>query len=576
MGGNGGQDDRTNGFSQKKDVHPLRARGTITMGAVLLGELRCIHGFFMSETFDPSLAHVRRALVSVSDKTDIVPFVRFLVEHGVHILSTGGSAAFLRAGGLPVTEVAEYTSFPEILGGRVKTLHPRIHGGLLWERGNAEHRVAVETHGIAPIDLLVVNLYPFTETFTHNADCSTCVESIDIGGTALIRAAAKNYVSVTVVVDPADYSAVIEAMNRYGGATPASLRLRLAAAAYARTAAYDAAIAAWFAQKNGDIFPSRFTVAARLRQTLRYGENPHQQAAFYVSDSAALSLAATTQVQGKTLSYNNLCDADAALELAAVFEQPAAIILKHANPCGCALGTDLENAYMRALSCDPVSSFGGIVAVNRPLDAAVAIAITRTFFEVVLAPNATAEARALFAKKQNLRLLLTGAMPDPYWAGIIMRSVAGGFLLQTRDSGRICPTNLKVVSKRSPSEQELEDMLFAWAVCKHVKSNAIVFVRHRAMVSVGAGQTSRVDSVRVAVWKAAEVARTTGKSMLTGGSVVASDAFFPFPDGLIAAHEAGATAVIQPGGSIRDNEIIQAANARDMAMIMTGMRHFRH
>ncbi len=530
----------------------------------------------MSGTFDPPLAHIRRALVSVSDKTDIVPFVSFLVEHDVHILSTGGTAAVLRAVGLSVTEVAEYTAFPEILGGRVKTLHPRIHGGLLWERDNAEHRVAAETHGIASIDLLVVNLYPFTEAVAHNADGSTCVESIDIGGTALIRAAAKNYVSVTVVVDPADYSAVIEAMTRYGGATPASLRLRLAAAAYARTAAYDAAIAAWFAQKNGEIFPSRLTVAAALRQTLRYGENPHQQAAFYVSDSPAISLAATTQVQGKTLSYNNLCDADAALELAAVFEQPAAIILKHANPCGCALGTDLESAYLRALSCDPVSAFGGIVAVNRPLDAAATTSIARTFFEVILAPDATSEARALFAKKHNLRLLLTGTMPDPYRAGMTLRSVAGGFLLQTRDAGHICRMDLKVVSKRSPSEQELEDMLFGWAVCKHVKSNAVVFVRHRAMVSVGAGQTSRVDSVRVAVWKAAAVARTTGQSMLTGGSVVASDAFFPFPDGLIAAHEAGATAVIQPGGSIRDNEIIQAADDRNMAMVLTGMRHFRH
>ena len=528
-------------------------------------------------SFDSSLVPIRRALISVSDKTDIVSFARFLVEHGVHILSTGGSAAVLRADGIPLTEVAEYTAFPEILGGRVKTLHPRIHGGLLWKRGNAEHAMAIETHDIASIDLLVVNLYPFTEAVAEKADCSACVEWIDIGGTALIRAAAKNYVSVTVLADPADYSLVIEAMTRYSGATPASLRLRLAATAYARTAAYDAAIAAWFARKNNERFPLRLTVSATLHQALRYGENPHQQAAFYVSDSAALGLATITQVQGKTLSYNNLCDADAALELVAAFKQPATVIIKHSNPCGCAIGTDPESSYIRALSCDPISAFGGIVAINRPLDTATATAITRTFFEVILTPDVTTEARALLKKKQNLRLLLTGAMPDPYKTDMTLRSVTGGFLLQTRDTGHICRKDLKVVSKRSPSEQELEDMLFGWIVCKHVKSNAIVFVRHRAMVGVGAGQTSRVDSVRVAVWKAAEIAKNTGHSSPpVRGSVMASDAFFPFPDGLVVAYEAGATAVIQPGGSIKDHEVIQAADDRNMAMVFTGMRHFRH
>ncbi|VBB69431.1 IMP cyclohydrolase / Phosphoribosylaminoimidazolecarboxamide formyltransferase [invertebrate metagenome] len=521
---------------------------------------------------------IRRALISVSDKTGIIAFARFLVERGIEILSTGGSATVLRGAGLAVTEVAEYTAFPEIFGGRVKTLHPRIHGGLLGKRDDDDHAVAMVTHGIEPIDLLVVNLYPFKQAVAHGADFATCVETIDIGGAALIRAAAKNHVWVTVLVDPADYPTAMEAIDRYDGATSASLRRRLATVAYARIAAYDATIAAWFAHQIGEIFPQQLNIAATLQQTLRYGENPHQQAAFYVGDSAAPSLATTTQVQGKELSYNNLCDTDAALELAAAFYLPVAVIVKHSNPCGCAIGENLEEAYLQALSCDPFSAFGGIVAVNRPLDAAVAAAIMKTFVEVVVAPDATTEARALFAKKKNLRLLLTGTMPDPRGAGMLLRSVAGGFLLQTRDTGRIQRADLKVVSQRPPSEQEWEDLLFGWVVCKHVKSNAVVFVRDRTMIGVGAGQTSRVDSVRVAVWKAAEVARATGQGELAAirGSVVASDAFFPFPDGLIAAYQAGATAVIQPGGSVRDAEVIKASDDRDMAMVFTGIRHFRH
>ncbi|KAF0113440.1 MAG: phosphoribosylaminoimidazolecarboxamide formyltransferase / IMP cyclohydrolase [Rhodospirillaceae bacterium] len=514
---------------------------------------------------------IRRALLSVSDKTGLVPFARFLTERGVHLLSTGGTAAALREADLAVTEVADYTGFPEMLEGRLKTLHPRIHGGLLGRRDKAEHRAAMAEHGILPIDLLVVTLYPFEQTVATNADAATCIERIDIGGPALIRAAAKNHGDVTVLVDPNDYAAVTEAMTHHDGATPFELRRRLAATAYARTAAYDAAIAAWF-DRTGDeaLFPARFSLTGALRQTLRYGENPHQRAAFYAGATAQPGLATAVQVQGKELSYNNLCDTDAAIELAAAFDVPAVAIIKHANPCGCAVGSTLKDAYLRALACDPVSAFGGIVAVNRTLEAEAAAEMVSIFTEVVVAPAATPEARALFAGKKNLRLLLTGGLPDPREAGFVMRSVGGGFLLQTRDTGCIARADLKVVTQRAPTERELDDLLFGWTVCKHVKSNAIVFVRDRVTVGVGAGQMSRVDSVRIAAWKAAETAHTTV------GSVVASDAFFPFPDGLIAACDAGATAAIQPGGSVRDAEVIAAADARNMAMVFTGMRHFRH
>ena len=528
----------------------------------------------MSESASPP---IRRALISVSDKTGLLPFARFLVERGVHILSTFGSAHTLCEAGLAVTEVADYTGFPEMLDGRVKTLHPRIHGGLLGRRDNADHAAAMVAHGILPIDLLVVNLYPFEQTVAQTADVETCIEMIDIGGPALIRAPAKNHASVTVVVDPSDYPAVREAMASHDGATPPSLRRQLAKVAYTRTAAYDAAIAAWFARQGGDVFPPELTMSGRLRQILRYGENPHQRAAFYVSDPVQPGLATATQLQGKALSYNNLCDMDAAIELAAAFAAPAVAIIKHANPCGCAIGTDLKEAYERALACDPVSAFGGIVAVNRTLDAAAAAEMVRIFTEVVVVPDATPEARAIFASRKALRLLLTGTMPDPRGTGRVMRSVAGGFLVQTRDTGSIDRMDLKIVTRRSPTEQELNDLLFGWVVCKHVKSNAIVFIRAYATVGVGAGQMSRVDSARIAAWKAMEAARAAGREeSATRGSVVASDAFFPFPDGLIAAHEAGATAVIQPGGSVRDAEVIQAADERGMAMVFTGMRHFRH
>ncbi|MEO5373887.1 MAG: bifunctional phosphoribosylaminoimidazolecarboxamide formyltransferase/IMP cyclohydrolase [Alphaproteobacteria bacterium] len=520
---------------------------------------------------------IRRALISVSDKSGLIEFASFLAKRGVHILSTGGTAKAMREAGLAVTEVAEHTGFPEMLDGRVKTLHPKIHGGLLGIRGDAGHEQAMVEHAIAPIDLLVANLYPFESTVAGGADFDTCVENIDIGGPALIRGAAKNHAAVTVVVDTADYQTVMDEMTAHSGATTPALRQRLAAIAYARTAAYDAAISTWFAGQVGETFPRRVAFAGELRQTLRYGENPHQQAAFYVADAGRPGLATAVQLQGKELSYNNLGDTDAAIELAAEFNEPAVAIIKHANPCGVAVGSSLTEAYGRALACDPVSAFGGIVAVNRPLDGPTAAEIAKIFTEVVVAPDADADARAIFATKKNLRLLLTGGMPDTTVPGMTMRTVSGGYLLQTRDNGRVRRQDLKIVTRRAPTGQEMDDLLFAFAVCKHVKSNAIVYVRNRATVGVGAGQMSRVDSARIASWKAAEAAREAGVSPpATVGSVVASDAFFPFADGLLTAAEAGATAVIQPGGSVRDEEVIAAADDKGLAMVFTGMRHFRH
>ncbi|MFN3075920.1 MAG: bifunctional phosphoribosylaminoimidazolecarboxamide formyltransferase/IMP cyclohydrolase [Alphaproteobacteria bacterium] len=522
-------------------------------------------------------ASVRRALISVSDKTGLIEFARFLAERRVHILSTGGTAKAMRDAGIVVTEVADHTGFPEMLDGRVKTLHPTIHGGLLGIRGNDDHVRAMEAHNIAPIDLLVVNLYPFEATVAKGADFETCIENIDIGGPALIRGAAKNHESVTVVVDSADYAVVMAEMAANDGATTPALRKRLAATAFARTGAYDAAISRWFAGEIDETFPHRIAFGGELRQTLRYGENPHQQAAFYADGSNRPGLSTAVQLQGKELSYNNLGDTDAAIELAAEFSEPAVAIIKHANPCGVAVAASLTEAYHRALACDPVSAFGGIVAVNRPLDAATAAEIAKIFTEVVVAPEADAEARAIFAAKKNLRLLITGGMPAADHPGMTLRSVGGGYLLQTRDTGRVDPLALKVVSKRPPTEQEMRDLLFGWVVCKHVKSNAIVFTRNGATVGVGAGQMSRVDSARIASWKAEEVARGRGAAQSdTVGSVVASDAFFPFADGLLAAADAGATAAIQPGGSMRDEEVIRAADEKGMAMVFTGMRHFRH
>ncbi len=529
---------------------------------------------------------IRRALVSVSDKQGLPDFCRALADFDVEILSTGGSARALREAGLAVTEVSAHTGFPEIMDGRVKTLHPAIHGGILARRDAAEHRQAMEAHGIAPIDLVAVNLYPFRETLASGAGRETCIENIDIGGPALIRAAAKNNDFVTVVTDPADYEAVIADLRAGGGTTGLALRRRLAAAAYAHTAAYDAAVAAWLAGEEGEALPARVSVSGKRLQLLRYGENPHQPAAFYAVDGGPLEIrpgvATARQLQGKALSYNNLNDTDAAFELAAefappAFEQPAVVIVKHANPCGVALADSLAEAYRRALACDPVSAFGGIVAVNRSLDEATAAEIVKVFTEVVIAPEASEAARAVLAGKTNLRFLVTGALPDPAAPGMTLKSLAGGLLLQGRDAGTLTPADLRVVTRRRPDARETADMLFAFRVAKHVKSNAIVYARDGATVGIGAGQMSRVDSARIAAWKAREAAEAAGRSEpATAGSVVASDAFFPFADGLMAAVEAGATAVIQPGGSMRDEEVIAAADAAGLAMVFTGMRHFRH
>ncbi len=528
---------------------------------------------------DAPLVPVRRVLMSVSDKTGLVGFARSLLEHKVEILSTGGSARSLREAGLAVTEVSEHTGFPEIMDGRVKTLHPKIHAGILARRDDEGHRAAMAAHRIAPIDLVVCNLYPFEATLASGADASTCIENIDIGGPAMVRSAAKNHDFVAVVTDPADYAAVIADMAANNGAISLALRRRLAAAAFAHTAAYDAAIAGWLAREQGESFPATVVVAGRRRQLLRYGENPHQAAALYAGGAARPGVAGAEQVQGKELSYNNLNDTNAAFELVAEFappdfDRPTAAIIKHANPCGVAMANTLAEAYRRALACDPVSAFGGIVAVNRALDADTAAEIGKLFAEVVIAPSIDPAARRILAEKKNLRLLVTGALPDAAAPGMIMASLAGGFLLQTRDNGRIDAGRLKVVTKRTPSAAEIADMIFAFRVAKHVKSNAIVYARDGATVGIGAGQMSRVDSARIAAWKAREAAGPDGRG--AAGSVVASDAFFPFSDGLMAAVEAGATAVIQPGGSMRDNEVIAAADAAGIAMVFTGMRHFRH
>ena len=515
----------------------------------------------MPETTIP----VRRALISVSDKTGLIPFAQALAQAGAEILSTGGTARALRDAGISVIEVSDHTGFPEIMDGRVKTLVPQIHGGILGRRDNHEHMAQMEAHGIAPIDLVAVNLYPFEGTVAAGADADTTIENIDIGGPALIRAAAKNHDFVVVLTDPAQYAEVAEALA--AGGTDTALRRRLAGAAYARTAAYDAAIAAWFAEQRQESFPDRFTISGRLRQTLRYGENPHQNAAFYVTGNRP-GVATATQVQGKELSYNNLNDTDAAFECVAEFIDPTVVIVKHANPCGVASAASLAAAWDAALASDPVSAFGGIVALNLTLDAETATRIAGIFTEVIVAPDATPEAKAVLAAKKNLRLLLTGSLPDPRERAAAFRSLAGGFLVQDRDAGRIEAQGLKTVTRRAPSEAEVADLLFAFRVAKHVKSNAIIYAKDAATVGIGAGQMSRVDSARIAAWKAGEAA--------TRGSVAASDAFFPFADGLEAIIAAGATAVIQPGGSVRDHEVIAAADAAGIAMVFTGMRHFRH
>ncbi|RWR06787.1 bifunctional phosphoribosylaminoimidazolecarboxamide formyltransferase/IMP cyclohydrolase [Paenirhodobacter populi] len=520
-----------------------------------------------------------RALISVSDKTGLIDFAQELATRGVEILSTGGTAKALREAGLSVVDVAEVTGFPEMMDGRVKTLHPVIHGGLLALRDNEEHLAAMEAHNIQPIDLLVVNLYPFEETVAKGAAYDDCIENIDIGGPAMIRAASKNHAFVATIVDVEDYPALLAELDANDGATSYEFRQRQAQIAYARTAAYDAAVSTWMAKAIGEETPRRRAFAGKLAQTLRYGENPHQKAAFYLDGSNRPGVATAKQWQGKELSYNNINDTDAAFELVAEFpvNQPAVAIIKHANPCGVATGKTLAEAYARAFDCDRTSAFGGIIALNQTLDEATAKEIAAIFTEVVIAPDATDEAKTVFAVKKNLRLLTTGALPDVKAPITTFRQVAGGFLVQDKDNGTITPDDLKVVTKRVPTEQELKDLLFAWTVAKHVKSNAIIYVKDGATVGVGAGQMSRVDSTRIAARKSQDMAEAMGLTEpLTKGSVVASDAFFPFADGLITAAEAGATAVIQPGGSLRDQEVIDAANERGLAMVFTGMRHFRH
>ncbi len=520
---------------------------------------------------------IERALISVSDKTALVKLGQALAKWGIEILSTGGSAKALRTAGLVVTEVSTHTGFPEIMDGRVKTLHPTIHGGLLARRDLESHQQAMRCHGIAPIDLLVVNLYPFARTVAAGAQDADCIEQIDIGGPAMIRAAAKNHDFVTVVTDPADYDTVIEHLNAGTGATTPELRRRLAAQAYGHTAAYDSMVAGWFEQSQGNIFPPEITWSGQRQVLLRYGENPHQTAALYRSSQQRPGVASAVQCQGKALSYNNLNDTDAAFELVSEFSKPSVAIIKHANPCGVASADSLQTAWDKALSCDPVSAFGGIIAVNRTVDAITAQAICALFAEVVIAPDIEQAAEDIFATKKNLRVLKTGAMANPLATGMTMKSIAGGFLLQSRDCGRLSVDDFKVVTKRPPTNQEKKDLLFAFRVSKHVKSNAIVYAKDTATVGIGAGQMSRVDSSRIAAWKAAETSEKAGQSEpATHGSVVSSDAFFPFADGLLAAAAAGATAIIQPGGSLRDEEIIDAADKAGLAMVFTGLRHFRH
>jgi phosphoribosylaminoimidazolecarboxamide formyltransferase/IMP cyclohydrolase len=526
------------------------------------------------------LRRVSRALISVSDKTGVVDFARALAGHGVELVSTGGTRKTLSDAGLNVLDVSDLTGFPEMMDGRVKTLHPAVHGGLLAIRDNAAHIEAMRAHNIRPIDLVVVNLYPFEATTARGADFADCIENIDIGGPAMIRAAAKNHDDVAVVVEASDYAAVLAELAQHAGATTLTLRRHLAAKAYARTAAYDAAISNWFANALADIAPDYRAFGGRLIEKLRYGENPHQAAAFYRTPDLRFGVSTARQAQGKQLSYNNINDTDAAYECVAEFDPArtaACAIIKHANPCGVAEGENLLDAYRKALACDPVSAFGGIVALNRTLDAEAARAMTEIFTEVIIAPDATAEAIAIVGAKKNLRLLLAGGLPDPRAAGLTAKTVAGGLLVQSRDSAVVDDMDLKPVTKRVPTNAELRDLRFAFRVAKHVKSNTIVYAKDLATVGIGAGQMSRVDAARIAARKAQDAAEAAGlKEPATKGSVVASDAFFPFADGLLVAIEAGATAVIQPGGSMRDDEVIKAADDHGIAMVVTGTRHFRH
>jgi len=524
---------------------------------------------------------IKRALLSVSDKAGLAELGRALAARGVELASTGGTAGALREAGLAVKDVSDLTGFPEMMDGRVKTLHPKVHGGLLAVRDDPEHAAAMAAHDIAAIDLLVVNLYPFEATVARGAARDEVVENIDIGGPAMVRSAAKNHAFVTILTDPADYDRLLAELEAHSGATTLAFRKAMAAKAFAATASYDAAIASWFAfADQGQAFPDRLSLALRKGDELRYGENPHQAAAVYLPQRVGVQgIPQAEQVQGKELSYNNYNDADAALELIAEFRNgpPTVAIIKHANPCGVAQGATLLDAYKAAFDCDSVSAFGGIVACNRPLDRPTAEAITGIFTEVVIAPGADDGARAAFAAKKNLRLLLVDELPDPARPGLALKTIAGGLLLQSRDNGEIARADLKVVTKRAPTERELQDCLFAWTIAKHVKSNAIVYAKDGVTAGIGAGQMNRRDSSRIAAIRAREAAEAAGwAEPRTVGSAVASDAFFPFPDGLLAAAEAGATAVIQPGGALGDDKVIAAADEAGLAMVFTGMRHFRH
>ena len=526
------------------------------------------------------LRRIGRALLSVSDKTGLIDLAKALAARGVELVSTGGTAKAIKDAGLNVIDVAELTGSPEMMDGRVKTLHPKVHGGLLGIRDNTEHQAAMQRHGIRAIDLLVVNLYPFEATVERGAGYDDCIENIDIGGPAMIRAAAKNHADVAVVVDADDYAAVLADLDAHDGATTLTLRQKLAAKAYARTAAYDAAISNWFAATLKDDAPTYRAFGGRLAEALRYGENPHQSAAFYRTPNQRFGVATATQLQGKQLSYNNINDTDAAYECIAEFDPArtaACVIVKHANPCGVAEGTSLVEAYRRALACDTTSAFGGIVAFNRPLDAETARAVVEIFTEVIIAPAASDDAVSIVAAKKNLRLLIAGGTPDPRERGLTVKSVAGGLLVQTRDNAVVDDMTLRTVTKRAPTDAELRDLRFAFRVAKHVKSNTIIYAKDLATVGIGAGQMSRVDSARIAARKAQDAAAEAKLATpMTKGSVVASDAFFPFADGLLVAIEAGATAVIQPGGSLNDQKVIDAADEAGLAMVFTGMRHFRH
>jgi phosphoribosylaminoimidazolecarboxamide formyltransferase/IMP cyclohydrolase len=528
----------------------------------------------------PDKVAVKTALLSVSDKAGIVELARALAERGVRLLSTGGTHKAIAAAGLAVTDVSDVTGFPEIMDGRVKTLHPKVHGGLLAIRDDAEHQEAMKAHGIDGIDLAIINLYPFEDVRAAGGDYPTTVENIDIGGPAMIRASAKNHAYVAILTDPADYPELLEQLSSDAGQTSYAFRQRLAAKAYARTAAYDAMISNWFAEALSIDTPRHRVIGGVLKEEMRYGENPHQKAAFYVTGEQRPGVSTAALLQGKQLSYNNINDTDAAYELVAEFlpeKSPACAIIKHANPCGVATGSSLVEAYQRALACDSTSAFGGIIALNQILDAETAEEIIKLFTEVIIAPGVTDEAKAIVARKANLRLLAAGGLPDPRSAGLTAKTVSGGLLVQSRDNGMVEDLELKVVTKRAPTVQELEDMKFAFKVAKHVKSNAVVYAKDGQTAGIGAGQMSRVDSARISGLKAEEAAKALGLAVpMTHGSSVASEAFLPFADGLLSMIAAGATSVIQPGGSMRDQEVIDAANEHGIAMVFTGMRHFRH